>query len=1019
MEESRRKSQVTPDPDHDHRGRLPECDCRRLQLGSVNRCKAIPVSRTTRGLAGEFDGPCVPVGWMNGRTAHGRVQSEAWAQGPWSSAPLTAWLLHSTLIQPTIERLTSPVMRFISCAVALSFLPVVLGVVLFVTGAVLAAAQPISLLPAATEAGGLLGTLLTAQAAIAALTLAVTIFVMEGVSAKREADERMHGEYIRRSGVRPIFWTSLIAVAATGLVLLAERFGSGVPAVVDNAPGLRNLALVAAISFFANLFLALMLFEQAVRVSNLERWRAIRRDLNEEDVREALQIFLRRYRRIVEALAAGTPDASSVVPDAQEGSATRAVTALLDDARRAMDERRQGEFTQSLNSIKKVVGYAMDELVSANYGWGAPGSQPHWPPLRELSSDTYPFREEVIRRGDRDQVVQLMGFDCWLMHTGWSSHCGEMFTVGLDGHRHNQEIARRAQRTEFHAGFRDQLRLLASAITSDSTPEEAYAYLRQVLRHQERLLSDAMNAGSSTEYERIHHESEAILLGVRSRWLTDSPALADASERYEELARDYRITLMGLGGRAMILADAGRLDDPAPYLDVVRGKYGNLRELGEDVARVLPPREQAERSQWLEWEMEGADEYRVRPMRLERYPLTLFAVRLMELAIASMPTLNLHGNAQQVLNWFENNVDRLERHVREAHDMSMEGRRILATDALRAAVRTDEVAADHDVIERELNAERVETFASEVKEAAFATNSIERLFERVDAKVYLSSDADGRPDNRGFHRLEPKDAFATVPENASGYYEPLGGERWGRGLSGDMMERFCAALGEAPQIEAPLDTTEALLRAIDEAAEDLRPSGELAVVLAGDWHDVLFDLSVNQPNGYESQWQIPEADQCGEEGRYRGHRIFRGPPSDERMAYVVDPREWGSLVSAQVEGDQDILIRVDQVSADRAKTLLDSNPDHFPDEPDEASKLRKLQTYVEVVVGARTAFRVADPSRVRWIVDVRQVTPAGEDEPERDSTPDAQAQSSLGALLQRLWRACRCGKQGGGDNPEV
>lgn len=67
-------------------------------------------------------------------------------------------------------------------------------------------------------------------------------------------------------------------------------------------------------------------------------------------------------------------------------------------------------------------------------------------------------------------------------------------------------------------------------------------------------------------------------------------------------------------------------------------------------------------------------------------------------------------------------------------------------------------------------------------------------------------------------------------------------------------------------MEASLDTAEALLSTIDEAAQDLKPSGELTVVLAGDWHDVLFDLSVNQPNGYESHWQMPGADRCGEEG---------------------------------------------------------------------------------------------------------------------------------------------------------
>ena len=126
---------------------------------------------------------------------------------------------------------------------------------------VLLATCPIGWLPPTHEAGSLLGPLLGAQAAIAALTLAVTLFVMQGVSARRDVDDRMYQEYVRRSWVKPIFWGSIIAVGVTGLALLAEELGTGAP-LVGSSPGLRNLTLLAAIAFLVNLGLPVLLFER-------------------------------------------------------------------------------------------------------------------------------------------------------------------------------------------------------------------------------------------------------------------------------------------------------------------------------------------------------------------------------------------------------------------------------------------------------------------------------------------------------------------------------------------------------------------------------------------------------------------------------------------------------------------------------------------------------------------------------------------------------------------------------------
>ena len=194
---------------------------------------------------------------------------------------------------------------------------------------------------------------------------------------------------------------------------------------------------------------------------------------------------------------------------------------------------------------------------------------------------------------------------------------------------------------------------------------------------------------------------------------------------------------------------------------------------------------------------------------------------------------------------------------------------------------------------------------------------------------------------------------------------------WGRLLSGEVIKRFCETLDEAPQTTALLNTPEALLRQIEGAVEGLDPAGELVIVLAGDWRDVLTDLSVNQPDGYQLGQQNPEDDQTREIARYNGHPILRGPARDDRRLYIVEPEAWGSLVRAKTKGDRVIVVKVNPVSAERARALLDSNPQHFAEEPDEISKLRKLKTCVEITVSVRAEFRVTDPSRARRIVSVQ------------------------------------------------
>ena len=832
-------------------------------------------------------------------------------------------------------------------------------------------APPMPYLPASSDAGALLGTLLTAQAAIAALTLAVTLFMMQGIRARSDVDDRMYREYVRRSRMRDILWGSLLAVGVTGVLLLSEGFISenGTPA--NDKPEFRNFILAAGLAFLLNLVLAGSLFERAILHSRAEQWLALRRDINKTDVRQAIQTFLRRARRALDAREAGEADFTVLFPDQGEGSADEAVRALLDDARRAMSERRHEEFRRSLDSVMELVQYAMEEIKKTDMRWSAPGGQPEWPPLRELSRNLYSFREDVIREGDREYILELLRFDYMLTAEGMRERCGELFTVGLNGYRWNYQIANR-----IGGGFREMLRdrfsLNAEYLVLDAEPAEIFPYVKEMVRQQERLLSDAMHGDLPSDYGQLHESFQAWFQATRWEWRVDDWPASEASELYQELEREYRIALMGLGGRALFLAQANRLADVNPYLDAGRLAYAQLGPLANDLAHALLHDDSPDFSLWQEWETEGTLPYQMIDMFTGRYPLQFFSLRLLELSSDMTPTFDLHGRAQRALDWFINNSEWVGAYVRAGLDATFEQRQELAISSLQSAVRRDEVVQDYEIIGRELSETRVSALKSDVFVAAFSGNSVESVFKRAGVFLHISGDADEAPEERVIAQLVGKGFLTDTPEGALTHYATLTGNHWGRALSHDVLRRFCEAIKGAPETMAPLDTPAALLEGIDRAIEDLGEPEHAVVVLEGNWFDLQVGLNTEDPEGYEAYWRLPESDRVGEIGRYRGHPILSAPDYGRRCVYVVDPARWGHFVRAKVDGNQDLRVEIRPISIDRAHELLTANPDHFASLPDEESRLRKLQTYVEIVIGARTGFRVADTSRARRVAPIHQ-----------------------------------------------
>ena len=859
-------------------------------------------------------------------------------------------------------------------AIATANIPAVLPAIT-ISAAIIATlflTPPFGRLPEASTSATLLGNLLTAQAAIAALTLAVSLFVMQGTRAREDINDRLYRAYLRRSWVTHIFWNSLLAVLVTGFILLAESI------MGESAPtkGLRNLTLIAILSFVSNLLLSGILFARAIHLSHHQQWKNLIQGLYKSDVATATHIFVARLERAASSLEANEPDITTTFPDPGEGSADEAVQGLLDAARRAMAERRRGELTESLDSIEELVEYAMDELEKREYVWGDPQAQPNWPPLRELGRNLYAFREHVIRQGDRDHLYELLIFNNWLTRTGIERRCGELFKVGLDGYQHNYQISSRVGSPELHNIIRGRFWPTAQSLTFDVEAKRAFPYIQEMIRHHERTLSDAMQSGRTDDFDSLNNGFGDFFSFLRWQWGLDTNPTPEPTSLFQTLEQDHRIVLMGLAARAAILENTGRISDMSPYALPARRAFSNPGRLADDLAYAIQSRERLTTfSQWTEWDrQDSGQETGLISVSPENYPFTFFAIRMMEIVTDPRPNINMHGESQRTLDWFTNNSERLERHVVTDPGITVQRRRELVVEALEEAVTSDSIQQDLDIIGWNLSKEKISDFTSEVYAEETRTNLVERLFEQEGSLLYLAGDDGNIPEARGFRSLVLKAFLAEIPQEAQHGYARLEGDRYGSGLSADVTHLLRESLKGATEIETRLDTPEDFLRAIGAVIEELTPSGEIIILQTGDWFDIHSALYRELPEDYKPWWQLGEDESAGGIARYLGHPVIDGPRDGDRQLYVVEPSTWGCLMRSQFENEMDLRVEVNPVTPQRAQELLDRNPAYFQDEPDRDSQMRKLQTCAEVIVEARAKFHVSDSSRARRISNKTDAT---------------------------------------------
>ena len=553
---------------------------------------------------------------------------------------------------------------------------------------------PFDWLPPAGEASDLLGNLLAAQAALVALMLAISLFLLQGV--RQNTDERMYLEYVRLLGIRLAFYTSLIMLALTGAAAVMTEYLIAESPEFRVVPGLADPVRMAIIAFVANMLLGSLLFEQAHRLTDPVRQREVKANKNQRDIRNATSAFLARKQ-------SPDPQMMWIIED----RSAIAVRALLEDARRAMDENRQGDFECALMFIQDLVTDAMDAIEQHGISWMDPGSRPEWPPLRDLSNHLDPFRKAVITNGRDEYMIGLLGLDYWFLSNGFRRRCGELFTVGVDASFDNYLITSGdGSKSRQWLAYRAWTHMLGLF----NTPDECRPYLTYALQHQERMLSHALDNGYSNDFVEISTAVASLLGQMFRQWgageyprlgteyykrIESGDPMLQAMALRGRLEQLHRIGLMGLAGRAIRLAAAGRIASWTPYVEMARSVSIYTDRLVDDLVTALDYEFQ-DMLLWRQWEGEGPD-YEVivmREMDPQRYPLTYFGVRLLELANGTLPELHFRGKAEQVLKWFERNSDLVEGYVQSEPTVGIDVRRKRVLDALQQAVLLDERVRD-------------------------------------------------------------------------------------------------------------------------------------------------------------------------------------------------------------------------------------------------------------------------------------------------------------------------------------
>ena len=837
-------------------------------------------------------------------------------------------------------------------------------------GAVL---PPIELLPPVEHGRTAVATLTTVQATVAAIGVAVMVFVLQGMGSFGIDNPRVREEFDRRIAANPSLLT-LLALSAWSLLLYVLMFPPASPGAWPWTVSAGNFMPAVLINAVVTMALTWRFFARAQRLRHPSEIRVIERYVADRLVRRGVDGFVRRLRDAADG------DLPSLGPLLQQDLAEAAVDDALqlhfDALRRSMRDSRLTDYSQGFEDLRGYVESAVDQVAKTEMAFGPPGAEPWWQPLSGIRDKLVWLKDDVFRAtGWSPYAYELGSYDYWQISRGLQWRCGELYGMGLAGWRTSYHAAVRSDDPELTRMMIERTwRLISSAIQAvgfqeddvvgsaarplDPTSEDDLRYLYFLVSELDRQLAQAMLVDRVHDYVEFNRGFDDLLRQLSLS--IEGPRAHGETTRLvlDRLRQARRISLLGLSGRAAELARDGRIADPQPYINVVREQYSRPGDLAADIVVALDMTYERLFS-WGDWESEGQRPFEAYSVDIERYPLLGFFILSLEFAAAQDIALPLEGQAARIRGRLENLVPQAMR-LAQVEPAAIDEVAQRLDQLLDESGQADARREEEEVMAADLDTDRVDAFLADFLWGRYRASTIEPIFRARRAFRLTGARDDSDLEGLGHSRFLPKAAFAEVGGNRGFFDVGLFGEQYERSL----MQRFLALFHEREERQRDLSDVSGLRSALDEARSALG-TDKLVAVLAGDWTDIAVRLRSSRVDWFDANWRRSEPNP-GEYflGDYGSVAVIEASASAQRYVVVIDPRTWGCV--DKVVGDRgEFVCAIRPIDAARAEAIQVTQRAAGQDPTDS----RELQLAVEWEYREWVRFHEIDPSRVLRFVD--------------------------------------------------
>ncbi len=799
------------------------------------------------------------------------------------------------------------------------------------------------------------------QGAIAAISLAVLVLIVEAVQRREDIVDATYEVFIREALVRPVIASVLISTFGTAIAFILVR----TPSFEDE----RNLALFAMGSVAITILVILGFTLRALAVLQPSQYRKFKRKAYLEQIRIGVTAQIEHINAIV-----ANPTAPTMPSSATEMKAEQAMLQILGDVAVAIKLTRPDRIEEDIATIESAFDYAVKMIANSDYN-------------------------DIPK--DRNQVFELPLFASAsrylpsLWQASYASRVHENVRYVYRLHLHIAHLARDGTiddlketvvtsamlsyqaRSDWPEGVAQGVGFAWGVVRNHvwlpmllhsahpSSPIDT-ALLRTNVEGFQDIAASMVRDGDIAAFEQITAQISDLHDLLKHNRRGDGKFDHKINQPVDDLFHDVRLALAALAGLAILSQKGGYINNARAFVNRVHEILQGQPNAGESLERLLSADRSAFVQPWSWWDdrHDGSSLSRVRTIYPMQHPVLYFiTASLIDGLDARLPqalgSAPLDGKGVLERHWaIICDVAGIRGDMQET-----EKERIIGF--IEAAKSADEHRRQDRIIMTPISEEHVSKYVQEVLRAYKQTESsstpvVANVFGSVDrAHILPVDDSDALAELPFRLRGAFKGAFMRTIQthyvadpSATRVMETIEVRR--RQMMVNLIDDQMGLMEAIPVVGDEIFTE------ISRVLADLQPQFPLFLITGQGTGDLWRRLhrarsNIRQPILTELEQIPPDV-----EAALRIGEIMVSQQIGKPALYIIDVARWGRLRQANI-GNEPLRVELHAISAERAGELLDTGCISAGDLSREEA-MRALQLQVEVEVAQRVDFVVEDPS---------------------------------------------------------